>query len=608
MGSKNSVIQSTMIKITILIFCILLMLYFLIARIYWEKEVLKSEYELLSLATMVEMDVQENYQKVLSIKENQGIDHNEKIKEIDSLFKKSLEQISKSNGLSMVGYYDIYLRYNVWNSSVVPDQLYKQIDHEEASRRVTKSGLTEFISDTNVIDWDGKGIIAALVPVYYHDEIIGHTWAMISSNYKFFNAYSDFRKFFIPSIVLWIIVLILIKRSITQINISLDALTQKIIKNKIDDKADLEQLPELQPVFETIHNHLDNLQELNTTLEDTNDKLLTIMEGISDGFFSLDKYWRFTFVNEEMKRIMNKQELDLIERNIWEEIPELRDTNIAANLTYAAVQRTPMHWETQSGFLNDKFYQFNVYPFAQGLTVFFRDITEIKQREGEMIRLERLNLIGQMAAGISHEVRNPMTTVRGFLQMLEGRSDSPQNKEYMEIMISEIDRANGIITDFLSLAKANADSTKNENLNDIIDRISPMLQADAFNSNKDVIMSLEDVPELQLNESEIKQLILNLVRNGLEETPEEGKVQINTYLEDEFVILAIKDEGKGIPLEVQEKIGTPFLTTKETGTGLGLAISIGIANRHKAKFEFVTGENGTVFYIKFPLETDKIID
>ncbi|MGI6451023.1 MAG: ATP-binding protein [Desulfitobacteriia bacterium] len=144
-----------------------------------------------------------------------------------------------------------------------------------------------------------------------------------------------------------------------------------------------------------------------------------------------------------------------------------------------------------------------------------------------------------------------------------------------------------------------------EDINEIITRIYPMLQADAFNDNKDVLTNLGVVPVLELNESEIRQLILNLVRNGLEETPPGGKVEISTYLETDRVVLAISDEGKGIPEEVQGKIGTPFMTTKETGTGLGLAISVGIARRHQAKFEFNTGQSGTTFYIKFPIPGKK---
>ena len=234
------------------------------------------------------------------------------------------------------------------------------------------------------------------------------------------------------------------------------------------------------------------------------------------------------------------------------------------------------------------------------MTVFFRDITVLKRQQLELARLERLNLIGQLAAGISHEIRNPLTTVKGFLQLFGSKSNYAQDKEYMELMISEIDRANEIITNFLSLAKADLDNVKPKNINEVINKVFPMLQADAFTNNKEVVVDLNILPDIMINENEIKQLILNLVRNGLEVTPEHGSVIISTYLQEDKVVLAIKDHGTGIPREIQEKIGTPFFTTKESGTGLGLAISIGIAQRHKAIFEFKTGNNGTIFYTIFP--------
>lgn len=170
----------------------------------------------------------------------------------------------------------------------------------------------------------------------------------------------------------------------------------------------------------------------------------------------------------------------------------------------------------------------------------------------------------------------------------------------MDLMISEIDRANTIITDFLSLAKENSDNIMRQNINEVINKVLPMIQADAYNNNKEVTVDLNLVPDILVNENEIKQLILNLVRNGLEATAEQGCVTISTYLKEDKVVLEIKDQGKGIPQEVQAKIGTPFFTTKDSGTGLGLAISIGIAQRHGAGFEFKTGSSGTIFYTTFP--------
>lgn len=602
MSFKHSIIQSTVVKITVVIFCILIILYFYIARIYWDKEVLERKIELLAVASAVEKQIQVHYQGIAEVKGKKDLNESEKNDQITALLQPSFIYVSKDPKI-IIGYYDKDLKSIVYH---VPDEsagLFHKIDQEEIYKKIIQSGIPEFISDSEVVDWDGKGIIAAAVPVLYHGEMKGHTLAMIKSSNIFYNSYLDYSKVFVPSIILWIFVLALIKKNIVQIKSSIDSFTKMIISDKLTSNDNLD-LPELKPVYDKIRTHLDDLQLLNTRLEESNEKLLTIMEGVSDGFFSLDREWKFTFVNEETKRLVKKENVDLIGKSVWEEVPDFRG-NIQNNLQSVIMQNIPLHWEEQFS-LEKKCFAFHAYPFAQGLTVFFRDITEIKQRENELVRLERLNLIGQMAAGISHEVRNPLTTVRGFLQMLENRTDSEQNKEYMEIMISEIDRANGIITDFLSLAKANSDSTKPENINEIISRIAPMLQADAYNSNKDIIIDMELVPKIRLNEAEIRQLILNLVRNGLEETSPEGKVYLRTYLEDNCVVLEIKDEGKGIPPEVQEKMGTPFVTTKETGTGLGLAISIGIARRHKARFDYKTGNSGTTFYIIFPVELQEL--
>ncbi len=595
---KNSVIQTTMIKITLLIFCILVMLYMFIARIYWEKEVLKREFELQSIANAVELKVQANYQWMKDYPGVEKLNTDDKVLLSKACLENSLSSLSEKHSQMVIGYYDVELN-SIVTSPVNPDNCYLNMRlHQKMFDKLSESLTPEFISDSDLTGWDGKGVIGVAVPVFYHDKIIGHTWAMMDSSSIFYQSYMNYSKVFIPSIIIWILVLLLIKASITKIREALDSFSRMIVKERMEDMDELEKLPELLPVYEKIKTHLDHVEDLNNSLEESNAKLLTIMEGISDGFFSLDQEWRFTFVNEETKRIM-RRENDLIGKNIWDELPENINPEDVSNLKRALLENIPMHWETTKSF---KYYEIHAYPFAKGLSVFIRDITEIRQQEAELVRLERLNLIGQMAAGISHEVRNPLTTVRGFLQMIEARSESDRDKEYMEIMISEIDRANGIITDFLSLAKANNECTAHENINEIISRIFPMLQADAFNSNKDVVLQLGDIPVIDLNESEIRQLILNLVRNGLEETADGGQVTISTYQQEDYVVLAIEDEGNGIPPEVQEKMGTPFITTKETGTGLGLAISIGIARRHKAKFEFQTGSEGTTFYIKFPLK------
>lgn len=228
------------------------------------------------------------------------------------------------------------------------------------------------------------------------------------------------------------------------------------------------------------------------------------------------------------------------------------------------------------------------------------DITEKKKIEYDINRIDRMNLIAEMAAGIAHEIRNPLTTVKGFLQMLGWKSDLQQYQDYYKLMINELERANSIITEFLSLTKNQNEDLELQNLNTIVQTLSPLIQADALRSEITIVEELGEIIDISLNEKEIRQLILNLVRNGIEAMEAGKNLKIKTYMNLDKVILAISDEGKGIEPEVLAKLGMPFFTTKEAGTGLGLMICKNIVKRHNAKMDIVTSAKGTTFYIQFP--------
>lgn len=221
------------------------------------------------------------------------------------------------------------------------------------------------------------------------------------------------------------------------------------------------------------------------------------------------------------------------------------------------------------------------------------------QMEQEMVRLGRLQLVGQMAASIGHEIRNPMTTVRGFLQLLGEKKDCIEQKEYFKLMIEELDRANSIIMECLLLVRDKEVEKRKQNLNDIIKALTPLLQANASNSDKNVITEPGDIPDLFLDEKEIRQLIHNLVRNGLEAMGPGGTLVLKTFMNDNEVCLSVRDSGCGIPPEFVKKLGTPFFTTKDNGTGLGLAICYSISSRHNARIRVETGEGGSNFIVSF---------
>jgi len=229
-----------------------------------------------------------------------------------------------------------------------------------------------------------------------------------------------------------------------------------------------------------------------------------------------------------------------------------------------------------------------------------QDITERKNWEERMSQLERFHLIGEMAAGIAHEIRNPMTTVRGFLQSFMAKDEFFRFRSSLTLMISELDRANSIITEYLSLAKNKQLNLSLLSLNTIIEKILPLIEPDILLKGLLIDTKLAtNLPDLPLDSQEMRQMILNFVRNGMEAMDAGGQLTIGTYRKDERVTLFIRDEGKGIPEEILDKLGTPFLTTKDTGTGLGLAICYNIANRHNAKIDVETGSRGTTFMVTF---------
>ena len=166
------------------------------------------------------------------------------------------------------------------------------------------------------------------------------------------------------------------------------------------------------------------------------------------------------------------------------------------------VSGTSINWEGDNCFL------------AIGL-----DITELKRYKNELARLDRSNLIGQMAAGIGHEIRNPMTTVRGFLQLLMEKDQYTDDLEILELMVAELDQANSIITDFLSLAKTRHADLKRQSLNQKIRNLYPLIQAHALKQDKQIKIELGDIPFIVIDKNQIHQLLLNLVYNGLDAMP-----------------------------------------------------------------------------------------
>lgn len=341
-------------------------------------------------------------------------------------------------------------------------------------------------------------------------------------------------------------------------------------------------------------------------LRESEERYRKIVETATEGIWVIDRTCRITFANKKMAEMLACTTEEMIGKSLYDFIDDEwaeEAGKIAECCRQEISTQLELMFRRKDG--NELWVILSTNPFFElngqysGSLVMVTNITGRKQFEKEIARLDRLSLVGEMAAGIGHEIRNPMTTVRGMLQMLECKEECIKYKSHFGLMIEELDRTNSIITEFLSLARTKTIIKKPKNLNAILEALLPLVQADAIKSDKYIIIELEQIDDLLMDEKEIRQVILNLVRNGLEASPPGSELSIRTFNDGEEVVLAIQDKGEGIKPEVLEKIGTPFFTTKENGTGLGLAVCYSIADRHNAKIEIETGPNGTTFFVRF---------
>lgn len=237
-----------------------------------------------------------------------------------------------------------------------------------------------------------------------------------------------------------------------------------------------------------------------------------------------------------------------------------------------------------------------------------KDVTENRKLEFQLKQKEKLAAVGTLAAGIAHEIRNPLAGISGSIQMLSEESTEPTQKKLMGIVLKEIDRLNILITEFLDYAKPEKAPDTEINLKKVIEEVVTSLKMHPEIPEKfQWEVQLRDAYILGINEK-LKQAFLNIMINAIQamKTSTEAKLIISTHLENHQAVLTIQDTGVGMSDENRLKMFEPFHTTKPKGTGLGLAITHKIIEQHKASIEIKSQLNvGTEFKIKFPLNREE---
>ncbi|MBU9724289.1 MULTISPECIES: PAS domain-containing sensor histidine kinase [Bacillaceae] len=241
----------------------------------------------------------------------------------------------------------------------------------------------------------------------------------------------------------------------------------------------------------------------------------------------------------------------------------------------------------------------------------FHDLTEIRLMEKKLVRSEKLKIVGQISAGLAHEIKNPLTTIRGFVQLL-GENKESKNIKHYDLIIKEIDRVNGIINDLLNIAKPKVNSEENTyvNVKNLINDILLLTETQMKNKNIRVFTSIdEEMPLIFTKESKLKQVLINLVQNAEEALGDDGgklRIHASYHWPMEDLIITITDTGIGMDPQTVEQLGIPFFTTKKDGTGLGLTTSFQIIEDMGGTIT-VSSEKGegTTFEIRLPNKKQK---
>ncbi|MCY9697765.1 PAS domain S-box protein [Paenibacillus alginolyticus] len=378
-------------------------------------------------------------------------------------------------------------------------------------------------------------------------------------------------------------------------------------------------LTSLRPIFENgrvievIGSCVDitERKHMETELRETKELLESFINNTTDAICVLDQRFQVISVNSAYEKVFgwNQEELQNKPLPIYpdfleEHHKEIRDLLKAGNqisgletvrirkdgqLIHVSVTNTPI--KNEKG---------EIIGFA-GIT---RDITERKRTEELLRKSDKLSVAGQLAAGLAHEIRNPLTSLRGFLQLLQ--NDMKGKQHYFDIMLSELDRINFIVSEFLVIAKPEAIQYKKSDLINILQTVIALLDTQANLCNVQLLLEFEsDIPEFICSEMHLKQLFINLVKNAIEAITKDGHIKITVSMQgSEMIRVRTQDNGCGIPEERVKQLGEPFYTTKEKGTGLGLMMCFKIVEAHRGTMSIQSriGE-GTIIDVFLPTQS-----
>ncbi|MGG4236853.1 PAS domain S-box protein [Bacillus safensis] len=359
----------------------------------------------------------------------------------------------------------------------------------------------------------------------------------------------------------------------------------------------------------TILRNVSDRKRMEQELRESEFKFRKVFNGSMDGIVLFDNQYRIIEVNPSASELLQLKDDHLTEMNLFHILAPYQIENLAQPAEAMSLDEM----DNEVPFvLNHPDQRILEFSFKRNIIhnmnlAIFRDVTERKELEERVRKSDTLHVVGELAAGIAHEIRNPMTALKGFIQLLKGNIEGEYSL-YFNVITSELKRIESIITEFLILAKPQAIVYEEKNVVQIVKDTMDLLHAQANLGNVQMHLNvLDEIPLIYCEQNQLKQVFINILKNAIEVMPRKGNVYVSIQRKgEEHIVISLRDEGCGMAEDKLKRLGEPFYTTKERGTGLGLMVSYKIIEEHQGTIEVESEEGvGTVFHLTLPLRQQK---